>query len=358
MACSYLDIKDYVRKSISSGAFKPNEKLPPDKGIATQFSTSRLTVHRALRELAAEGLVQRSPRRGTTVTDPKKSIVGTVAFMLPYFADGRSGELYSSVAEDLLKKGLGLVPYSCHASTEHEMQLARYLLMNPPQGVIISPVDYKESAETIRLFQKAGIPIVVEGKYELDELEVSYVSMNNLQGGRLMAEHLLGLGHKRFAVISASPVLNAIERRRAFCDTARQAGYEIPRNCIFNVLHLSEIFYVVEELMGRKERPTAIFGANDFVAAEIMVALRDQGFRIPQDCAVVGLGDDVLAKALISPLTTAAGQFQKQGHLIASVLLNSTQGRFSDVRKIELDFQLVIRESCGQQLKIANNKNQ
>jgi DNA-binding LacI/PurR family transcriptional regulator len=350
MACSYVEIKEYVRKSIANGKFRPNQKLPADDGIAKQFNTSRLTVHRALRELATEGLIDRGPGRGSMVVDPRKSMVGTVAFLAPYFTSGHEEQLHSAIAEDLLEKGLGLVPYSCHTSPEREMQIARYLTMNPPQGVIISPCEFEESAEAIKLLKDAGIPVVIEGKYEFKDLNVSYVSMDNFQGGRIMAEHLLGLGHKKFAVISASRVLNAVERERGFCQAVHEAGCDIPTNCIFHVRHLSEIFYVVEELMGRTDRPTAIFGLNDIVAAETMASLRDQKFRVPEDCAVVGLGDDVMARALVSPLTTAAAPFEKQGHLITSMLLNSVQGNFGDNRKIELEYELVVRESCGAKL--------
>ncbi len=346
MATTYSDIKVLVRDAIVKGRFKPNDKLPADHELARQYSTSRLTVHRALRELANEGLIHRSPRRGTLVSDPNKHIVGTVALFLPSELSARGAAWTTALSEDLLKAGISLVPYDCR-SVPRAVQIASLLVRNPVLGVVLVPPTYEDSLEIIDIFRQGNIPVVVEGKFDMPEAQVSYVSTNHRQGGRILAEHVLKTGHRRFAVITGSHTQDVRERIEGFQEGVARENCSIKKESIFEVRYLAELPYVLRELMNRPDRPTAIFGINDYYAAEVMVALTELGYKVPEDCAVVGMGDEPMSKALLSPLTTVRAPLEQEGHLLAGVLLNTINGRLSEPQKIELDYELVIRKSCG-----------
>ena len=348
MAKRYSDIRSIVREAITSGRYKPNEWLPPDHELAREMQTSRLTVHRALQGLAREGLVHRSPRRGTRVADPRKDIVGTVAVLLPAGFTGRTADWLDSLGTDLLEAGITVAPYNCHGTVSRAVQVARLLVRNPIVGVVLMPPTYEDSRRIVEIFQDARVPVVVEGKFEVPGLEVSYVSANHRQGGRLLAEHLLKRGHRRMATVSCSHTQDVQERGRGFREGLAAAGVELEENCTFEVRRFNEILYVVREMMNRPERPSVIFGLNDLIAAEVMAVLHQIGLRIPQDCAVVGMGDEPMSKATISPMTTARAPLVEEGHLLASILLNTIQGRLSEPQRIELDYELVVRQSCGQ----------
>jgi GntR family histidine utilization transcriptional repressor len=66
-APAYSLIKDFIRDRISSGEWKPGDPVPSETALVDQFGVSRMTVNRALRELAAEGLVARTQGSGTRV---------------------------------------------------------------------------------------------------------------------------------------------------------------------------------------------------------------------------------------------------------------------------------------------------
>jgi GntR family transcriptional regulator, arabinose operon transcriptional repressor len=347
MGATYSEVKSRVRQAIAVGRYKPNDKLPSDHDLATEFRTSRLTVHRALRELAGEGLIHRSPRRGTLVADPKTSIVGMAALMLPDSLSSRATEWVSALGEDLLNAGISLVPYICHGSVARARQIASLLVRNPVLGVILVPPTYEDSLEIITIFKEAGMPVVVEGKFDLPGVDVSYVSTNHRQGGRILAEHLVKVGHRRLAIVTGSHTQDVAERCEGFNEVAARAHCPVGKESIFEVTYFSEIPYVVRELMSRPDRPSAIFGVNDEYAAEVMVALADLGFKVPGDCAVVGMGDERMSKATLSPMTTVRAPWAQEGHILAGVFLNTIDGRLTEPQKIELDYELVVRKSCG-----------
>ena len=63
----YKTVKDALRQKIESRELPPDEQLPSEEQLASQFGCSRLTTHRALRELAEEGYLIRRRRAGTRV---------------------------------------------------------------------------------------------------------------------------------------------------------------------------------------------------------------------------------------------------------------------------------------------------
>ncbi len=347
MARSYVEIKSLVRKAIVGGRYKPNDRLPADHELARELKTSRLTVHRALRELAGEGLVRRSPRRGTLVADPQKHIVGMVALLAPDIFSPRGSEWVSALGEDLLKSGISLVPYNCHGSPARAAQIASLLARNPVLGVILVPPADEETLEVIDILQQAGIPVVIEGKFDSPGMGISYVTTNHRQGGRILGEHLIKVGHRRFAIVSWPRTQDIVERCEGFREGVSSVRSSIGKEDHFEVRHYAEIPYVVQELIKRPNRPTAIFGINDVLAAEVMVSLADAGFRVPDDCAVVGMGDELMSKATLSPMTTARAPWEEEGHMLASVLLNTLNGRLTEPQRIVLDYELVVRKSCG-----------
>lgn len=68
-APQYVRIREYIRKRISSGEWSPGTTVPTEAALMERFGVSRMTAHRAVRELTAEGLLERTPGRGTFVAE-------------------------------------------------------------------------------------------------------------------------------------------------------------------------------------------------------------------------------------------------------------------------------------------------
>lgn len=66
---AYEQVKSFIKTRITSGAWKPGDAVPSEAALMTRFAISRMTVNRALRELAAEGMVTRIQGSGTRVAD-------------------------------------------------------------------------------------------------------------------------------------------------------------------------------------------------------------------------------------------------------------------------------------------------
>lgn len=69
----YQHIRDFVRDEIDSGQLAPGDRIPTEKSLMDKFSASRMTVHRAIRGLSDEGLIERIPGSGSFVAERKYS---------------------------------------------------------------------------------------------------------------------------------------------------------------------------------------------------------------------------------------------------------------------------------------------
>jgi len=177
------------------------------------------------------------------------------------------------------------------------------------------------------------------------------VNSNDYEGARLATRHLVELGHRRIVHLAGQPaVITTAPRIQGFKDAIEQAGIS------------EEESYVVQASFdwrqgreatlalfgeGGKNKPTAIFAANDLCAQGVLSALRDLRLRVPRDVAVVGYDDTSLTLSTQPPLTSVHMGVQEMGEIAVGMLIDRIEGReVPDIQPV-LPVRLVVRESCG-----------
>jgi LacI family transcriptional regulator len=104
---------------------------------------------------------------------------------------------------------------------------------------------------------------------------------------------------------------------------------------------------VASALLGRADRPTAIFAAADEIALGVLEEARRLTIRIPEELSVVGFDDSFLASRSAPPLTTVAQPLVEMGQLAARSLSQMITDEVVGTRYIELATRLVVRNSTG-----------
>jgi DNA-binding LacI/PurR family transcriptional regulator len=102
----------------------------------------------------------------------------------------------------------------------------------------------------------------------------------------------------------------------------------------------------VETWLERGEKMDAIFAADDESALGALTALRNAGWHVPQDIAVVGFDDTAMSRHLTPPLTTVHAPIEEVGRVATQQLINLIRGKVSEPLVL-LPTELVIRQSCG-----------
>ncbi|MGW2618136.1 LacI family DNA-binding transcriptional regulator [Streptomyces sp. NPDC001500] len=193
-----------------------------------------------------------------------------------------------------------------------------------------------------------GIPFVVFDPNEELPDDVPFVGATNWRGGQAATRHLVGLGHRRIAMISGPDHPFCLARMAGYTSALTEAGLPVdPGLVVKTLLTRDDGCSAARELLSRPDRPTAVFTANDMQALGVYRAARELGLRIPEDLSVVGF-DDVPAVAWVDPpLTTVHQPLAEMA--VAATELALALGRGEDVPQVgvEIATTLTVRESTA-----------
>lgn len=175
-------------------------------------------------------------------------------------------------------------------------------------------------------------------------LPVDDIYIDSRAASQAVVKHLWEAGHRRIAMVAGEggPEVCRVEGYR---EQLAVFGAE-PQ--VFSDAAFNEIGgrRAGEQILALKERPTAVFAANDLMAVGVIRAFRQHGLDIPEDISVIGF-DDIPAASLVSPPLSTVNQFEQQlGEKAAAILLERLTGSRIDGGSMhEMPFELIERDS-------------
>lgn len=182
----------------------------------------------------------------------------------------------------------------------------------------------------------------------------NHVVLDNVRGAYELTAHLIKLGYRKIAlIVGPSNLSTGIERLKGYQKALKDYGVEPSSKYVYHGPFTKATGYEgAKALLTMKERPEAIFGGNDCIAMGVIDAVEELGLRIPHDVAVVGFDDTDFASNRRIKLTTIGYKKYEMGSIGVQILIDHIERRGVDyVHRVVLEPKLVIRESCGYQLK-------
>ena len=220
------------------------------------------------------------------------------------------------------------------------------LLAERIDGVLICPVQIETAS--IEKLLRSELPVVLVGRH-FQHLDVDFVTPDDTQGGRLAAQHLIELGHRRIGMINAASwISSARERYQGFVQAHHEAGVPVDNALIRSgvVDHLAGYRETRALLKGNPDL-TAIVAYSDFVAFGVARAVWEAGLRIPEDISLVGFDDTSLATCLPVPLTTVRTPLEQLGTRSVDVLCKKIEGVLDVPVRETIPMTLIVRESSA-----------
>ena len=221
---------------------------------------------------------------------------------------------------------------------------------NSVGGIIFA--DIIENRRQVEAALDTGVSCLVINNV-VEDLDVSYIGINNKAGGHTATEYLINLGHKRVATVTGNLQTQAgVHRLKGFQQACEEKKIQVPPTYIIEGDYSRRSARVaVEKFLSFKEPPTAIFAASDDMALEIIAFAMEKGINIPDDLSVIGFDDNpasiygpIALTTMRQPLFEMAEDAVKS---LNSIILGKAQSRIKKV----LAPQLVIRDSCGKPQK-------
>jgi len=338
--------------------------------LVRQFQTSRITIGRAMRELAQRGLVDRVPGSGTYVRRAHRTDGGLLFGLL--IPDLGQTEIFEPICQ-----GIASAPQaSRHAllwghtdsvlgtPEERALALCEQLIERRVSGVFFAPLEMVTKARDANLsilkkLEEARIPVVL-----LDRCVMPYpqrsrydlVGIDNRRAAYMATEHLLNLGAERVTFVARCGDAPTVEARIAgFRETMLASGRQNAPVHRVSILTAENIL----PLLKHHKAGDGYVCANDRTAGHLMHVLVTAGYRIPEDVRIVGIDDVEYASLLPVPLTTVHQPCREIGQAALNAMLFRIEQPAALTRDILLECRLIIRASSGRvQPAVTPRRNQ
>jgi LacI family transcriptional regulator len=235
---------------------------------------------------------------------------------------------------------------STKADHDNVIRQVHDLIDRRVDGIVLRPDTGHEQTYISEIWER-NVPMITVDS-DLLESHSDFVGTNDHYGARLAVEHLLELGHRYIAHISGpTSWITARDRRIVFEDLiASVAGARcqiiVDESYGFEKKN-------VEKLFSLDPMPTAVFAANDFIAAQIYEIAYERSVRIPEDISVIGYGDLDFATLLKPAITTIRQDPYQIGQIAGRMAMERIEKQVttSEHRRVLLKPELIVRSSTA-----------
>lgn len=249
-----------------------------------------------------------------------------VGVIVPSIANEFYSSVIFSIQTALFEAGFSIIIYNTNGSLDIERECQAHLLAQNVAGVISI-----NSHEDVAVALGRPTPTIYIDRFVEDGVgdNVASVSSDNLQSGRLAARELWESGSRRPVTITPRPTAPVTEiRTRGFVDELADLGYELPETSVLSpaVTGYETGRMETERLITSGYDFDGIFAQTDWQAVGALDVLREHHIRVPEDVAVVGHDDIMIARFGRPPLTTIHQDSRQIGEEAAKLMLSMMEG--------------------------------
>ena len=228
---------------------------------------------------------------------------GCVGVIVPDITNPLFAALVNGIESALAGDDIRVLLANSNEDPAREVALVADLASRTDGLILIPPVETDPVLDEPAL---SGVPVVLVDRALTTGTDVDFVLVDNRQGARLAAEHLMSLGHKEIAVISG-PLTSTPGRQRheAFLQTLADAGQPVrPEHVRLSDFRAEGGHSAMASLLDdTATSPTAVFTANNLMTIGAMRLLKERGVSVPAQMSLVGFDDLDLSELLDPPPT-------------------------------------------------------
>lgn len=330
------------------------------KDIAKRVGFSVTTVSRALNDYddvnaETKELIRRTAAEMGYVPNSlaqrfQKKKTDTIGLILPTFgprfSDPFFSEFLAGIGNEAVTQGFDLL-VSTRSPGEEELNAYRQMVQGRrADGLVI--VRTRKHDERIEYLRSVNFPFVAFGRME-GEIDFPFVDEDGKSGMRLVADHLVALGHRRIACIASPPELMFSQFR---LDGLHSRLDELDLPLDPDLIRVGDLtqrsgYEQTLDLLDLANPPSAIVAFNDLMALGAMSAAQNRGLTVGMDVSITGFDNIPIAAHSHPPLTTVDQPIYQIGSMVCEMLAQKIKGEILEQSHALLQPKLIIRESSG-----------
>lgn len=330
-------------------------EAPTLADVAARVGVSTATVSRCLneptrvteatRKRVAEVVAELgySPNFGARALAAKRT--NTIGAIIPTMENAVFAQGLQAFQEELSQNGVTMLVASSSYDPEIEEAQIRNLIARGADALLL--IGYEREPAVYQFLTTRQVPILCSWIYRPDAAHPT-IGFDNCAAMRELTEHVIRLGHRHIAMISAHGSVNdrAAERVIGARQALSAAGLEDQFQLIETSYSIESGAEAFETLNQGEQPPTAILCGTDVLAVGALNRARSLGLSVPRDVSVTGFADIELASVVTPALTTVHVPHRRLGKEAASMLIKMVEGWCPD-EAVRLETNIVMRETLG-----------
>ncbi|QPC87877.1 LacI family DNA-binding transcriptional regulator [Mesorhizobium sp. NBSH29] len=351
-------IRPPSRRRIESqgGGYVLHQKLATIEDVAALAGVSIATVSRVVNEptKVAETTRRRVndaiARTGYTTNAMARSLrmrrSNMILILAPDVGDPNFSNILVGLETEASKRGYGILIGNTQNDPTRETAYLRFISSNQADGLILLtghlPFGYVRDQRDQRPPPMVAVNEPVPGN------DIPFVGVDNFEGARIAAEHLVSQGHRRIAFVGrSSRIVNSL-REKGYRAALDNAGIPIDPMLILDGDGTTESGRQAIELMFVRDiLPTAFLCVNDATALGVLISLNARGYDLPGRFSVMGFDDISFASFVTPSLTTMKQPRSRIGEAAMNLLLTVVEGKPVEQREVLLRSELILRNSVA-----------
>jgi DNA-binding LacI/PurR family transcriptional regulator len=326
--------------------------------IARELNVSKSTVSRALRnhhsigdatKKAVHDLAKKyNYHQNNIAYSLSKRTTRTIGVIVPLLSHYYFSTVISGIEELAYKKGYKVIICQSAESYEREVIVSQALLSNKIDGLIVSISRETANSDHFKVYQEKKIPIVFFDRV-CSDLETSSVTVDDYQGAFTAVEHLIKEGRRKIAHFAGPPLLQISTKRiNGYKDALLKYGLPFDEKLLIDCgsgLEQENGSKAAQNMLDAGILPDAVFAICDPIAIGVMMTLKKNNIKIPDQVAVIGFCDEPVAKVVEPQLSSLVQPAFEIGQIAVELLLNQVKSKSPLVEKKVLTAELKVRES-------------
>ena len=344
-----------LRQRVIHGQYPPGEFLPSERALAEELRVSRMSISRALEQLAREGVVKQHLGTGTRVLPDagKRLPPGTIAILHRVFEGAPAPEpelILQGIVDALARERFAYEMFPVLSGdyvglVEKAVKVGEILSLRDRYGGWLF-VETCAPEQTVAL-HRLHAPVVVANLESELEVSATWVDHKRIAGAAVQI--LAALGHRRIGLV-ATQANSAFYKKTIEGYRESMTRLNLPMDARWISLCASsnslDAYAAARTLLRVEPRPTAIVAGRDLHAEAVCRVASETGLEIGRDLSVIGF-DNVTWRREPSVLTTFHEPCYELGAEAARMLIERMHKGSDEIEKREIAAPLILRRSAG-----------
>lgn len=272
----------------------------------------------------------------------------TIGLIISRLASHFQASAISGIESIANSEGYTLIISQSSESQEKEAASVKTMFNNRVDGLLVSLSFHTSTLDHFNPFFNKKIPVIFFDRVQ-DHPGSTSVVIDNVKAAYEATKHLIDQGCRRIAHITAPSQQNVYgDRLKGYKQALAEAGLPVKEEYIIaNNLTQETGSEAAQKILNMPELPDGVFAANDNCAVGCMMALKQNGIRIPEDIAFAGFNNDPVTKVIEPNLTTIDYSGYQIGQIAAQQLISHLKGTsvIHHTNTIIMRSELIVRES-------------